>query len=267
MRPARPAAALVALCVAASPARAAEEPPVPLAYDWTVDGVVTGAAAATTLTLMLLRDELGPLQCKWCTPGSVDGDLARSVGWANPKAASTASDVLQVALPLGVLAYGVAEGYRLGDPSAGWSGALLVVEAVSIAMLVNTAVKYAVGRARPYVWLGTPDLYGDPHDANLSFFSGHATFAFATAVSAGTVFMMQKLPGAPIVLGVGLGVAAFTSYLRMAAEQHYLTDALAGAAVGSLVGWAVPFLFHQPRKGAPQPGALMPTPAGIAIAW
>jgi membrane-associated phospholipid phosphatase len=83
----------------------------------------------------------------------------------------------------------------------------------------------------------------------------------------GTVFMMQKLPGAPIVLGVGLGVAAFTSYLRMAAEQHYLTDVLAGAAIGSLVGWAVPVLFHPPRKGAPQPGALMPTPAGIAIAW
>jgi membrane-associated phospholipid phosphatase len=197
----------------------------------------------------------------------VDGDLARSVAWANPKAASTLSDVLQVALPLGMLAYGVAEGYRLGQPSAGWSGALIVAESVSIAMLLNTAVKYAVGRARPYVWMGTPDLYGNPHDANLSFFSGHATFAFATAVSAGTVFMMQKLPGAPIVLGVGLGVAAFTSYLRMAAEQHYLTDMLVGAAVGSLVGWAVPVLFHPPRKGAPQPGALMPTPAGIAIAW
>jgi membrane-associated phospholipid phosphatase len=267
MRLARPAAVLVALCVAAPPARAADEPPVPLAYDWAVDGVVTGAFAAGTLTLILLRDDLGPLQCRWCTPGSVDGDLARSVAWANPKAASTLSDVLQVALPLGMLAYGVAEGYRLGQPSAGWSGALIVAESVSIAMLVNTAVKYAVGRARPYVWMGTPDLYGNPHDANLSFFSGHATFAFATAVSAGTVFMMQKLPGAPIVLGVGLGVAAFTSYLRMAAEQHYLTDMLVGAAVGSLVGWAVPVLFHPPRKGAPQPGALMPTPAGIAIAW
>jgi membrane-associated phospholipid phosphatase len=267
MRLARPAAVLVALCVTASPARAADEPPVPLTYDWAVDGVVTGAFAASTLTLMLLRDDLGPLQCKWCTPGSVDGDVARSVAWANPKAASTLSDVLQVALPLGALAYGVVEGYRLGQPSAGWSGALLVVESVSIAMLVNTAVKYAVGRARPYVWMGTPDLYGNPHDANLSFFSGHVTFAFATAVSAGTVFMMQKLPGAPIVLGVGLGVAAFTSYLRMAAEQHYLTDVLAGAAIGSLVGWAVPVLFHPPRKGAPQPGALMPTPAGIAIAW
>jgi membrane-associated phospholipid phosphatase len=267
MRLARPAAALAALCVAASPARAADEAPVPLTYDWAVDGAVTGAVAASTLTLMLLRGDLAPLQCKWCTPGSVDGDLARSVAWASPKSASTLSDALQVALPLGVLAYGVIEGYRLGQPSAGWSSALLVVESVSIAMLVNTAVKYAVGRARPYVWMGTPDLYGDPRDANLSFFSGHATFAFATAVSAGTLFMMQKMPGAPIVLGVGLGVAAFTSYLRMASEQHYLTDVLTGAAVGSLIGWAVPFLFHQPRKGAPQPGALLPAPAGIAIAW
>jgi membrane-associated phospholipid phosphatase len=70
------------------------------------------------------------------------------------------------------------------------------------------------------------------------------------------------------VLGGGLALAAFTGYLRMGAEQHYLTDVLTGAAVGSLVGWAVPYLFHRPRNsGAPQPGALMPAPGGIAIAW
>jgi len=266
MRLARPAAALAALCLAV-PARGADEPPVPLTYDWAVDGAVTGVAAAGTLTLLLLRNDLGPLQCKWCTPGSVDGDLARSVAWSNPKTASTLSDVLQVALPVGVLAYGFAESFHLGRPEAAWSGALLIVESVSLAMLVNTAVKYAVGRARPYVWMGQPDLYGEPHDANLSFFSGHATFAFSTAVSAGTIFMMQKLPGAPVVLGVGLGIAALTSYLRMAAEQHYLTDVLVGAAVGSLVGWGVPYLFHRPRQGSPQPGAVTPTASGIAIAW
>jgi len=115
MRLARPAAVLAALCLAA-PARGADEPPVPLTYDWAVDGAVTGAAAAGTLTLLLLRNDLGPLQCKWCTPGSIDGDLARSVAWSSPKTASTLSDVLQAALPVGVLAYGFAESFRLGQP-------------------------------------------------------------------------------------------------------------------------------------------------------
>jgi membrane-associated phospholipid phosphatase len=264
---ARPVAVAVALCLAAPAARAAAEPPRQLTYDWAVDGAVTGAAAAGLLTLQLLKKDLAPLDCGWCTPGTLDGDLARSLAWSSPNTADALSHALTVALPLGVLAYGVVQGYRLGDPSSGWADVLLVAESVSLAMLVNTAVKYAVGRARPYVWMGQPDLYGDPYDRNLSFFSGHATFAFATAVSAGTLFLMQGLPGAPVVLGVGLGIAAFTAYLRMGAEQHYLTDVLTGAAVGSLVGWAVPWLFHRPREAASQPGAVMPVPGGFAIAW
>ena len=267
MRSTRALAAVLALSLAA-PASGQDQTLTPLTYDWTVDGIVTGAAAATVITLQLLKNELGPLQCKWCTPGSIDGDVARSVAWSNPKTANTLSDVMQIVLPIGAIGYGVLQGYRLGNPSAGWSSALLITEATSIALLVNVVVKYAVARARPYVWMGQGDLYGDPRDENLSFFSGHTTLAFAVAVSAGTIFLMQGMPGAGWVLGGGLALAAFTGYLRMGAEQHFLTDVLTGAAVGSLVGWAVPYLFHRPRNsGAPQPGALMPAPGGIAIAW
>jgi membrane-associated phospholipid phosphatase len=53
----------------------------------------------------------------------------------------------------------------------------------------------------------------------------------------------------------------------MAANKHYLSDVIVGAAVGSLVGWAVPYLFHPPGKGAPQAGDLLPAPGGVAIAW
>ncbi len=268
MRNARILAALVALTLA-TPGRAASEPPLtPLTYDWTVDGIVTGAAAAVVIGMQLSKNQLGPLDCKWCTPGTLDGDLARSLAWSNPKTASTLSDVMQVLLPVGAIGYGVLQGYRAGDPSAGWSDALLITEATSLALLANVIVKYAVGRARPYVWMGQPGLYEDPHDENLSFFSGHTTLAFAVAVSAGTLFLMQGMPGAGWVLGGGLALAAFTGYLRMGAEQHYLTDVLAGAAVGSLVGWAVPYLFHRPKNaGPPQAGQLMPAPGGIAIAW
>jgi len=268
MKLARLLAALLALSLA-SPAASQGTQLTPLTYDWTTDGIVTGAVAATVITLQLLKPELAPLSCKWCTPGSLDGDLAKSVAWSNPKTANTLSDVMQFVLPIGAIGYGVLQGYRLGNPSAGWSSALLITQATSIALLANVIVKYAVGRQRPYVWLGQGDLYGDPRDENLSFFSGHTTLAFAVAVSAGTIFLMQGMPGAGWVLGGGLALAAFTGYLRMGAEQHYLTDVLAGAAVGSLVGWAVPFLFHRPRKaGEPlQPGTLLPAPGGIAIAW
>ena len=272
-------AALIAFGLASPGARAAEDAPAPpaaaaipglikLSYDWTVDGIVTGALVASTLTLMLLDKQLAPLECRWCVPGTIDGNLSKSVRWSNPQTANTLSNVMQFVVPAGVMGFGIIQGYRHGDPAAGWSSALLIVQATSLAMLTNVIVKYSVGRARPYVWQGTPDLYPSATDANVSFFSGHVTFVFAVVVSGSTLFFMQDMPGAPWVLGLGLAAASFTAYLRMAADKHYLSDGLVGAGVGSLVGWAVPYLFHRPgRNGAPQAGDLMPAPGGIAIAW
>jgi membrane-associated phospholipid phosphatase len=270
-----PVAALLVLCLAAPVTRAedpAPSPPpaklTPLSYDWAVDGAVTGALAASTLTLMLLDSSLAPLQCKWCVPGTIDGNLSNSAKWSNPHTADTLSSVMEVAVPVGVMGYGLLQAYLLDDPTSGWADVLLITEATSLALLVTSVVKYSVARARPYVWQGTPDLYSNPSDANLSFFSNHTTFVFAVVVSGSTLFFMQGMPGAPWVLGVGLAAAAFTSYLRMAADKHYLSDVLVGAGVGSLIGWAVPYLFHRPgTKGAPQAGDVMPAPGGIAIAW
>jgi membrane-associated phospholipid phosphatase len=273
-----PVATLVTLCLATTSVRASDDAPeghepaspqklTKLSYDWTVDGIVTGALAASTVTLLLLNNQLAPLQCKWCVPGTIDGNLSKSAVWANPKAADTWSTVMEFAVPIGVMGYGLAQAFSLGDPAAGWSDVLLITQATSLAMLANVIVKYSVGRARPYVWQGDPDLYPSPTEANLSFFSGHVTFVFAVVASGSTLFFMQGMPGAPWVLGLGLAAATFTGYLRIAANQHYLSDVLVSAGVGSLVGWAVPYLFHRPGRGAPQAGDILPAPGGIAIAW
>jgi len=272
-------AALIAICLASPRASAAEDAPAPpataavpgltkLSYDWTVDGIVTGGLVVSTLTLLLLDKSLAPLDCKWCVPGTIDGNLSKSVRWSNPITANAISNVMQYVVPAGVMGFGLIQAYRFDDPAAGWSSVMLITQATSLAMLTNVIVKYSVGRARPYVWQGNPELYpATVTDANVSFFGGHTTFVFAVVVSGSTLFFMQGMPGAPYVLGVGLAAAVFTSYLRMAADKHYLTDNLAGAAVGSLIGWAVPYLFHRPGKGAPQAGDLLPAPGGIAIAW
>jgi membrane-associated phospholipid phosphatase len=245
-----------------SGALAADAPPLRPSYDLAVDGAVTAAAAGGTLALLLLKGELAPVSCRWCEPGWLDGELARRVGWRDPKLASTVSDVLQVAIGGGVLGYTVFDGYRRGDREAGYANALLITEATSLALLLDQAVKYAVGRSRPYVWLGPPGP--DSRDGNLSFFSGHTTFAFAVAASSSTLLLSQHAPGAVALTVVAFSAAGLTGYLRMAAEQHYLTDVLAGAAVGTLVGWAVPHFFHAPREGGL---ALHPVAGGISIAW
>lgn len=256
------AAALIALSLAA-PARAADDLTLRPSYDLATDVAVTGVALGGTFTLLLLKDQLAPVTCRWCNPPGFDADVTRALAWSNTGAAGTASDILQVVLAAGVLGNTLLDGYRRDGAELGFTNALLITEATSIAMLVNTGVKYAVGRSRPYVWLS--GTQATTRDGNLSFYSGHTTFAFAVAASSSTLLLSQHAPGAEIASAVAFAGAGFIGYLRIAAEQHYLTDVLTGAAVGGLIGWAVPYFFHPPRDGG---GAqIRPAVGGIAIAW
>jgi hypothetical protein len=54
-----------------------------------------------------------------------------------------------------------------------------------------------------------------------------------------------------------LSLAAATGYLRIAADSHYFSDVLVGAAVGTAVGLLVPHLLHKERVPLP-PGEVPP---------
>jgi PAP2 superfamily protein len=257
----RLAAALLALSIAL-PARAADELTLHPTYDLATDAAVTGVAVGGTLALLLLKDQLAPATCRWCTPPGFDADVSRSLAWSNRDAAGTASDVLEVVLGAGVLGTTILDGQRRGGSELAVANSLLVAEATSIAMLLNTGVKYAVGRSRPYVYFGGGGA--DTRDGNLSFFSGHTTFAFAVAASSSTLLLSQHAPHAEWVSAGAFATAGFIGYLRIAADQHYLTDVLAGAAVGTAVGWAVPHFFHPAHEKGMQ---VRPAPGGLAIAW
>jgi hypothetical protein len=232
-------------------------------YDLVQDAVATGAAAAGTLTLMAFQKDLAPPSCKWCTPGQLDAYLSNTLRWHDTEAAARTSDVLALAVGAGALGYVVVDGYRRDDPETGWVNVLLIAEATSAAMFLDTSVKYAVGRQRPYAWRGETRP-GDKYDRNLSFFSGHATFAFALAASSSELLLSQNAPHARTYAFVAYGAAATTAYLRVAADRHFASDALVGAAVGTLVGWAIPHYFHSPSKNGVQ---LVPAPGGLALVW
>lgn len=254
---------LVAVALAAARAGAAE-PPLPLRYDLAADVSVTAAAVASMAALALAKSQLAPLQCRICAPDGLDDWVRHALVWRDTQAADTLSSVLAAGLlPAGLVGYDLLSAGDLGTAAV---DTLLIVQAVSLATVLEEGVKYATGRLRPYAWYGHLTPAPGEYDRNLSFYSGHASLAFATAASAGTIFMMRGYPGAPLVLGLGLATAAGVGYLRMAADMHYLTDVLAGAAVGGFVGFAVPWFFHRPRGAAPQPGDLLPAPGGFAIA-
>ena len=231
-------------------------------YDLATDIAVTAVTAGSTLGLLALKNELAPATCRWCNPPGFDADVTRSLAWSNTGAAGTASDLMLVAVGGGVLGFTVLDGYRRGDREVGFANALLIAEATSIALLVDQGVKYAVGRSRPYVFLSR--AVTDSRDGNQSFTSGHTTFVFAVAASASTLLLSQHAPGAVALSVIAFSAAGLTGYLRIAAEAHYLTDVVASAAMGTLIGWAVPHFFHGPREGGL---ALRPVPGGISIAW
>jgi hypothetical protein len=242
---------------ASQPAATAPAPyvrPVPappsrteLHTNWKVDLPVTLALGATWVTTDALESRIGPSRCRWCEPDLNGLDAAgRRARWKGHEGvAGTLSNVtgygLTSAVTLGLVGW---DAWREG----GWRQAamddLVILESMAASAVLVQGLKYATARKRPYVRdlaAGT-DLSGD---ANLSFPSGHTAFAFSLATAAGTVATLRGYRSAPWVWGAGMALAAVTGYLRMAADKHYASDVVVGALVGSLVGWAVPYLLHR----------------------
>ncbi len=97
-----------------------------------------------------------------------------------------------------------------------------------IAIVFNYGIKLLVQRPRP-VLDGLPPLGGAP--SSLSFPSAHALSSFAVATA-----MVRVDPATAATFGVALLLSLGRPYLGM----HYPSDVLAGAALGVLLGLAVP---------------------------
>ena len=251
--------ALALMVALASPSRGAE-PPVPLQYDLAVDASVTAAMGLTVVLLSVYQPGLLPDSCRWCAPPAIDADVRSALVWnGGERTADALSTVVDVVIPASAATYLLLSANAGGNVSAGLVDALLVTEAAAGALLVNQVVKLLVGRQRPHAFFGNDVGYSKSED-NLSFYGGHTSFAFSVVAATVTVAAMRGYPGVGIAAGVGFTLAAGVGYLRIAADQHYLTDILVGAALGGLMGWAIPRVFHSPSP-APSTGTALRAPA------
>ena len=145
---------------------------------------------------------------------------------------------------------------------------VMYLETVLLANGIQRTVKNIVRRTPPLVYNPAAPLAEKlGRNARQSFFSGHTTTAFATAVFTGEVFRHyfpdSKLK--PVVWAGSLGLATATSVLRYKAGKHYPTDLLAGAAFGSLVGWGIPKLHEvKNRSELGQRLDIQPWSTGVA---
>ena len=114
---------------------------------------------------------------------------------------------------------------------------------------------------RPYAYYSAADVSRDDH---LSFWSGHTVVAFSAVAAGGTVARLRGYDGWPWVYAVGFTGAALTGYFRMASDNHWFTDVLASAAVGTGVGIAVPWLHRSCSTTVNY--RVLPTFGGLAVA-
>src|SRR5882724_4869348 len=259
---------------ALAPPSATPPPPLPsppdsMPIDLRLDLSITLGGAAIWVISELLTPTLAPLSCRWCDRAadgtdqlnSFDSSVRSAWRWRDTGKADTMSSIFSFGLaPLAGFGVGALVAWhddRLPELAA---DTLVVAESAMIAIDLNQIGKLAFARQRPDVHarISTDPTFQPSSADNLSFFSGHATLAFALATSAGTVASMRHHRLAPVMWAAGMLLATTGGYLRIAADRHYATDVIAGAVVGSAVGFTVPYFGHLPV--APHTGlAVVPT--------
>ncbi len=272
----RAAAAGICLAISAAAGVARAEPsatgqPHELRHDVATDAVVTVTSVILVVGAELGKPDIAPRTCAWCEPPGIDRAARDALRWSSTKTAAHLSDAMGLlAAPAADFGLLWAAG-RDGGATGGQEGvdALLLAESVFVSGLANEIVKNAVGRERPFVWAldaGAKSKTPHPADNELSFYSGHTSSTFTAAAAGGTIAALRGYRLAPAIFATGGAIGAFTGYLRIAADKHWLTDVLVGAAVGIGVGILVPVAFHGRRTSdVPSPVVGPPSPATFTL--
>jgi membrane-associated phospholipid phosphatase len=114
--------------------------------------------------------------------------------------------------------------------------ALQMTVAGAGAGILGQIVKYAIGRARPELWLG-PFQHARP--SATSFPSGHTVGAFALAGILLFTSPSRAMRIAALLAAAAVGVA------RILAFRHWTSDVVASAALGLIVAWSVSQLTNE----------------------
>ncbi len=139
---------------------------------------------------------------------------------------------------------------------------VMYAEAFLLTTALKDLIKDGVSRWRPYTYEESFSSPGDD-DYHNSFPSGHTAYAFLGAAFLSTTFSAQYPDSdyRKAVYGLSYSVATLTALLRIASGEHFISDVAAGAVLGSLTGWLVPFL----HRTGDAPLSISPVPSGFVL--
>lgn len=216
---------LMLLLVRAAPAQA------PYRVTWW-DGVSVAAAGTLGALPHLVGLPSGPPPCAPCDPAS----LSAFDRIALHNFSATAGTVSSVAL-VGVVGFSGLASLEGATPAQARGDAAVFANAIGWTFAATEWVKALAHRSRPVLYTAAAPAEAANLDNRRSFPSGHASVAFAAATSYVVMAGRERLPhrtrNAVIAYGAALGVAV----LRVSAGEHFPTDVIGGAVLGSGIGW------------------------------
>ena len=136
-------------------------------------------------------------------------------------------------------------------PDADWKTVcVMYLETVLFSQGLKEGLKAVGQRYRPYTYYDDPDTSYSDGDYVKSWPSGHTTTAFAAAVFASYVYCEYEPDSEYKVpfTAACLAGAASVGVLRVMSGNHFVTDVLSGAVLGSACGFLVPFV-HKVNTG------------------
>ena len=213
----------------------------PYEISWKKDGLAAGAGVMVLAMGLGISANVAPLTEEEINALSREdvNTFDRPATYNYSETAHNASEALVwscMALPLSFL---VSERMR---EEAGII-ALMYAETLLFANGASQIAKGAFQRLRPLAY--NPEVppadKTDP-DVRKSFYSSHASNAFASAVFFATVYgdYFPDSKWRPYVWGGSLVAAATVGFLRFEAGEHFPTDVLVGGAVGAALGHLLP---------------------------
>lgn len=228
----------------------------PYEWDWTRDGIWTGAALAGTAGGFLIIQNKDPF-----TEADLEkfrdniDDINGIDRWVAGKYSENASKMSDIPFAISFAApFALLFDKNANDHAGQLFG--IYIESLATTSTLFTITAGLTNRARPYAYgtkasldrrLGT--------SATRSFYSGHVAATSTASFFAAKVFQDFN-PDSKAVPYVWTGAAllpAAVGYYRMEAGQHFLTDVILGYTMGALAGYFIPEL-HKKRSSDTQVG-------------
>jgi membrane-associated phospholipid phosphatase len=243
-------------------------PPSPFQLNAGLELGLLLVAVPVWATLQFVSEEAAPPHC-----GTVANPCNRDavLNFDKPfiyryEGATTASDIVfPYAMPL--VAAVMFLDYGPGQWKSYFADALVVFESVAVSAAITHIVRFSTRRPRPVLYDPREEDGQPVPDSTMSFWSGHVAYLAAFGASTAYIFTLRHGVRAPTTWIMWSSMAvlvAASATLQVFAGDHFVSDVLVGAGVGTGVGLLIPAI-HKRRQNLQLAPIMGGDKGGLAI--